>query len=163
MKLIVTDANVLIFLSRLDLIDSFIFMDFEIHTTDYIMNEYYRGAKKESNLKNLDKYVRSGRLTVHEYGYDEIYTIYQQKSSLSLPDCSVYKLSLDLNAILLTGDRQLKAFSENSKIEVHGIIWLIDEMRKGGIIDQVEYREKLRDLKGMSRRLPVDEIDRRLK
>jgi predicted nucleic acid-binding protein len=163
MKLIVTDANVLIFLSRLDLIESFIVMDFEIHTTDYIMNEYYRGAKKETNLKNLDKYVRSGRLTIHEYGYEEIFTIFEQKSSLSLPDCSVYKLSMDLNAILLTGDKQLKAFSENSKVEVHGIIWLVDEMCKNGIIDQVEYREKLIDLKGLSQRLPADEIDRRLK
>jgi len=163
MKLIVTDANVLIFLSRLDLMESFVVMDFEIHTTDYIINEYYKGAKKELNLKNLDKYVRSGKLCVHEYGYTEILAIQEQKISLSIPDCSIYKLALDLQAILLTGDKPLKMFSELSNIEVHGIIWLIDQMRGADIIDHIEYKEKLKELKGLSSRLPVDEIDRRLK
>lgn len=163
MKLIVTDANILIFLSRLDLIDSFVAMDFEIHTTDFIIDEYYRGAKKESNLKNIDKYIRSGKMTIHEYNYDEIIVIYEQKKSLSPSDCSIYKLSLDLKAILLTGDKPLKIFSELSKIEVRGIVWLIDEMHGNNIIDKVEYKEKLKELKGLSERLPIDEIDRRLK
>ena len=163
MKLIVTDANILIFLSRLDLIDSFVAMDFEIHTTDFIIDEYYRGAKKEHNFKNLDKYIRSGKITIHEYGYDDILVIYEQKKSLSPSDCSIFKLSLDLEAILLTGDKPLKIFSERSQVEVHGIVWLIDEMLVHEIIDQVEYREKLTVLKGLSQRLPVEEIDRRLK
>ena len=60
MKIIVTDANILMFLSRLELVDSFAGMDFEIHTTDYIINEYYKGEKKDQKLKRLDKYIRSG-------------------------------------------------------------------------------------------------------
>jgi len=163
MKLIVTDANVLIFLSRLDLMESFVSMDYEIHTTDYIINEYYKGAKKEHNLKNLDKYMRSGRISVHEYGYSEIYALYGLKKLLSISDCSIFKLAMDIRAMLLTGDKPLKQFSELSNIEVHGIIWLIDQMKDAGIIDHVEYREKLKELKGLSKRLPSGEIDRRLK
>ncbi len=163
MKLIVTDANILMFLSRLELMDSFAGMDFEIHTTDYILDEYYKGEKKDKKLKRLDKFIRSGKFEIHEYGYEEIFLISQQKKGLSPSDCSVFKLSSELNAVLLTGDRALKIFSEKSGIKVHGIIWLIDEMLRYDIMDKVEYKEKLIELKGLSQRLPVEEIDRRLK
>jgi hypothetical protein len=53
MKLIVTDANVLMFLSHLELMESFVNMAFEIHTTDYIIDEYYKGEKKDKRLKRL--------------------------------------------------------------------------------------------------------------
>lgn len=163
MKIIVTDANILMFLSRLELVDSFAGMDFEIHTTDYIINEYYKGEKKDQKLKRLDKYIRNGKIEIHEYSLDELMPIYEQKKALSPSDCSIYKLSLELNAVMLTGDRTLKIFSEQSGIKVHGVIWLIDEMLKHNIIDGIEYKEKLTELKNLSQRLPVEEIDRRLK
>jgi len=151
------------FLSRLELVDSFAGMYFEIHTTDYIINEYYQGEKKDQKLKRLDKFIRSGKFKIHEYGYDVIFSVSQQKRGLSPSDCSVFLLSSELNAVLLTGDRTLKIFSEQNGIKVHGIIWLIDEMLKYNVMDDVEYKEKLTELKGLSERLPVDEIDRRLK
>jgi len=163
MKLIVSDANILIFLSRLRLMDCFVGMDFEIHTTDFIINEYNKGGVGDKNLKRLEKYIRSGKIKEHQFQYDELLSVYEQKRTLSIPDCSIFKLSLELQAILLTGDKALKIYSEQNGIKVHGIIWLIDEMHKHGIIDKVEYKEKLTELKGLSTRLPVDEIDRRLK
>jgi hypothetical protein len=36
-------------------------------------------------------------------------------------------------------------------------------MLKQDVIDKIEYREKLTELKDLSKRLPADEIDRRLK
>jgi hypothetical protein len=69
---------------------------------------------------------------------------------------------LQLESILLTGDKALKLFSEQSGIEVHGIFWLIEQMYKHAIIDEIEYKEKLTELKGLSCRLPVEEINRRL-
>lgn len=163
MKLIVTDANILIHLSRLDLVDNFIGMDFEVHTTDFIIDEYYKGIGKDKKLKNLDRYIRAGKILIHEYNLDELLVIYKQRKGLSPSDCSVFKLSHDLNAILLTSDKTLKLFSEQSNLTVYGIIWLIDEMKKKGILDIIEYREKLTELKTLSQRLPIDEIDRRLK
>jgi len=162
MILIVTDANIFIHLSRLDLVDSFIAMNFEIHTTDYIINEYNKGFKKDTTFKRLDKFIRSGAIRIHEFGYDELLEIYEQKKKLSIADCSIYKLSLQLKSILLTGDKALKLFSEQSGIEVHGIFWLIEQMHKHAIIDEIEYKEKLTELKGLSCRLPVEEINRRL-
>lgn len=163
MKIIVTDANILMFLSRLELVDSFIGMNYEVHTTDYIIDEYYKGNKRDQKLKRLDKYIRSGKVEIHEYSLEELMPIYEIKQSLSIADCSIYKLSMELEAFLLTGDKTLKIFSEQSGIKVHGIIWLVDEMLKRDIIDKVEYKEKLAELKNLSQRLPVEEIDRRLK
>ena len=163
MKLIVSDANILIFLSRLGLVDNFTGMDFEIHTTDFIINEYNKGGAGDKKLKRLEKYIRSDKIKVHEYQFDELLSVYEQKKTLSIPDCSIFKLSSELQAVLLTGDKALKIYSEQNGIKVHGIIWLIDEMHKHDIIDKVEYKEKLTELKGLSSRLPVEEIDRRLK
>ena len=161
MILIVTDANIFIHLSRLDLIDSFVTMDFEIHTTDYIINEYNKGIKKEITFKRLDKYIRSEDIKIHEFSYEELLEVYEQKKKLSIADCSIYKLSMKLEAILLTGDKALKLFSEENGIRVHGLFWLIEKMYKNEIIDEIEYNEKLTEIKSISSRLPVDEIDRK--
>jgi predicted nucleic acid-binding protein len=138
-------------------------MNFEVHTTDFIIDEYYRGKKKEKNLKNINKYMRSGKIEVHVYDYNKIFTLHEQKKSLTASDCSIYILSREIKAILLTGDRKLKLFSEKGDVEVHGIIWLIDKMHHNGVIDNIEYKEKLIELKSLSKRLPIEEIDRRLK
>ncbi len=50
MILIVTDANIFIHLSRLDLVDSFIAMNFEIHTTDLLSTNTIKVLKKRQLL-----------------------------------------------------------------------------------------------------------------
>jgi hypothetical protein len=34
-------------------------------------------------------------------------------------------------AVLLTGDGHLRAFATSSKIEVHGVLWVVDEIYRG--------------------------------
>jgi hypothetical protein len=58
-------------------------MEFDIHTTDFIIDEYYKGRKKDSTLKNLDKYIRNSRITVHGYGFEELLEIYNKRKGLS--------------------------------------------------------------------------------
>lgn len=163
MNLIITDISILCFLGRLDLLECFTGMEYMLHTTDLVLHDYNCGREQEKNLKSIDKYVRSGKITGHESLYNDILSVYNKKNGVSPADCSVYLLHQKLRYNLLTGDRALKVFSDQLGIKFHDIIWALDEMHKHDIIDKVEYKEKLAELKGLSRRLPVEEIDRRLK
>jgi predicted nucleic acid-binding protein len=162
MKIAVTDANVFIYLVRLDLFDSFLFLGFEIHTTVFIINEYNKGIQKHTCPKKLDKFIRSGQINVHDMEYDEIMSFGNFKSELSVPDRSIFIVSKKLNATLLTADKSLRIFSEHNDLQVKGILWIIHELYNKSIIDKIEYIDKLEDLKSLSDRLPVSEIDRRL-
>jgi len=162
MNFILTDVSIFIFLSRLELMESFIGMDFIVHTTNFIMNDYNRGRKQDNSLKNFDKYIRSGKISEHVCECDAIQSVYNRRQGISPSDCSAYILYQKLGSQLLTGDRTLQVFSDQLGIRIYDIIWLMDEMYKHAIIDEIEYKEKLTELKSLSCRLPVEEINRRL-
>ena len=53
---------------------------------------------------------------------------YNSERRLKLNDCFALVLSEELeDAILLTGDSPLRALAEEKGIEVHGVIWTIDQ------------------------------------
>lgn len=163
MNMIITDISILCFLGRLDLLESFTGMQYMFHTSYLVLHDYDNGRQADCTMKNIDKYLRSGKITSHEFKYTDILAVYEKKAGVSSADCSAYLLYCKLGFNLLTGDRTLKVFSDQLGIKVHDIIWALDEMLKKGIIDMIEYKEKLNELRGLSTRLPVDEIDRRLK
>ena len=37
--------------------------------------------------------------------------------------------------ILVTGDRHLRQLAEQHKIEVHGVIWIVDELRRHDVLE----------------------------
>jgi len=60
---------------------------------------------------------------------------FNQYSPLKLNDCFALSLAEDIdNCILLTGDGSLRRVAENKKIEVHGILWITDELEKHNIV-----------------------------
>jgi len=66
-----------------------------------------------------------------------------------------------MDAILLTGDRNLKLVSQSAKIEVRGIFWVFDEMLKHNILNRRKYIQKLSQLKDINKWLPADEFKKR--
>lgn len=68
------------------------------------------------------------------------------------------------NAILLTGDGQLRSVASGDGCRVHGVLWVVDELRRlalceGAVI--VQALEAWRDDAAV--RLPLAEINRRLR
>lgn len=163
MNLIITDISILCFLGRLDLLEGFTGMEYTLHTTDFVLHDYNSDREQDRYLKSIDKHVRSGKITGHGTLYSDIQSVYKKKNGVSPTDCSVYLLHQKLRYNLLTGDRTLMVFSDQLGIKVHDILWALDEMRKQGIVDTIEYKEKLTELRSLSTRLPIEEIDRRLK
>lgn len=161
MKIVINDANILIDLVKLELIDAFSKLDFDLHTTDFVLDEL--NDEQKSPIVNLNN---GKKLTVIEttetIDFQGITTILEKSTGLSFEDCSVWYYSKKMSGILLTGDGKLRKQASKDKIEVRGIIYLFDVLLNQKLISFQEAIEKIKQLMLLNNRLPKKEIDKRI-
>ena len=59
--------------------------------------------------------------------------------SLSQYDCYALCLALEIeNTILLSGDRNLRKKAEEMSVDVHGVIWVVDELHRHNLVPDNE-------------------------
>lgn len=159
MKLIVTDTNVFIDVLKCDICSEFFKLKREIHTTQFVMEELH-----EEQLNELSTYREKGRLIVKEFQQDELANLVLMQVKRKgvqrrLADKSVLYLCEEHIGLLLGGDGDLRKEAEERGLEVHGSIWLINELVEEGILPPQEGVNKLILLKKVNSRLPLKEID----
>ena len=93
----------------------------------------------------------------------ELYQQHKNKTNVSLTDCTVWYYATQNNYTLLTGDRKLRKASLIDGVEVHGIIYVIDQLVKEGILAKRIAISKLKQLRKSNPRLPMNEIEKRIK
>lgn len=156
MKLHINDANILIDIVQLDLVEAFLALDFEMYTTDFVFEE----------LESFQKEVLiSKKLIILKTDENELLHILELSTlhnGLSFEDCSVWYYAQKMNGVLITGDGRLRAKAKASGIEVKGIIYIIEEIKNQNIIEKLICVEKLEALKILNNRLPIAEIDKRI-
>lgn len=163
-RIVVNDTNVFIDLYEVGLLEEFFSLPWEIHTTNFVMLELQREGQHET----VARYQADKRLVVPvleakemmEIGY--LYQHHMNRTNLSLTDCSVWYYAKVNNYILLTGDRKLRTASVYDEVEVHGVIYVFDQLVDCGIIPQQIAIEKLQKLYKMNPRLPKEEIEKRI-
>ena len=161
MKIIINDANILIDLVKLELIDVFSELNFDLHTTDFVYEEIYDDQKRViSNLNKREK------LKIIETNSNEdflgINNLLQNSKGLSFEDCSVWYYAKKLSGILLTGDNQLRRQAIKNFIEVRGIIYVFDELVSQKLISIEVACIKIEELAKLNDRLPKKEIEKRI-
>lgn len=90
-------------------------------------------------------------------------TIYPQLSAYDRFALSIAKVR---KIILLTGDGRLRKAALQEKVEVHGTLWIVDQLCDKHRLQGDEYKTLLMKLKkhcGKEVRLPLDEILNRIK
>lgn len=162
LRIVITDANILIDLIKLDL-SKILFQSgiFEFKTSDLVFNEIYPEQKEM-----LSSVIKSKHLEVcesDEVDLKEIYKLKVEKKGLTIQDCSVWHYAAKFEGILLTGDKQLRNCSSQSGIEVRGVLFLFDQMVEHKLITLKKAIIKLELLSMTNHRLPKKEIDKRLK
>lgn len=161
MKIIINDANILIDLVKLDLIDAFSELNFDLHTTDFVYEEIYDDQKKV--ISNLNK---SEKLKIIETNSNEdfigINNLLQNSNGLSFEDCSVWYYAKKLSGILLTGDNKLRRHATKNFVEVRGIIYVFDELVFQKLISLEVALIKIEELEKLNDRLPKKEIEKRI-
>jgi predicted nucleic acid-binding protein len=161
MKIVINDANILIDLAKLDLIQVFAKINFDLHTTDFVIEEL-----NDEQQKPVSKLIKSGKLKVIEtedpIAFQGIINILENSSGLSFEDCSVWYYSKHLSGALLTGDGKLRKQATKDGLEVRGIIFIFDELLKQGLISFLVAITKIEHLSFLNNRLPKKEIEKRI-
>ncbi len=126
MTIVVNDANILIDLVKLEILSQFFGLNFQFCTTDLVLEELHDCQKSAFQV-----YIDSGQLEVHEISEIQLVDIIEirlQKPGLSEQDCSAFYQAEKLNATLLTSDNTLRKFAKVKKLDVHGHLWVFDQM-----------------------------------
>ncbi len=156
MILVVNDANILIDLIKLELLEAFFNINWEFHSTNLIIeNELYDEQKLQ-----LQPYIDNGKLIIQELDIEDmlnIMAIQSQKPQLSDKDCSALHCAQKLNASLVTSDNALRKFAKEQKVDVHGHLWVFDELVKQHCISTEVAINKLNELNTINSKLNLPE------
>ena len=161
MRIVINDANILIDLAKLELLDVFSKLKFELYTTDFVYEELNQEQKSPVSMLN-----KNGHLTIIEteetIDFQNITNLLDSSTGLSFEDCSVWYYSQKLSGTLLTGDGKLRKQVSKKGIEVRGIIYIFDELLEQDLIDINIAIEKIEQLYHLNNRLPKKEIAKRI-
>jgi predicted nucleic acid-binding protein len=92
----------------------------------------------------------------------EVFELYAKYSRPSLNDIFGLVVAKKNNAILLTSDGSLRRSALKEKVEVRGILWILDEMINNKVIDKKTAATSLNKIRAEGSYLPKNECDIRL-
>ena len=88
MKIVINDANILIDLAKLDLLDKFSKLEFDLYTTDFVYEELNEAQKSPVSILNKNGYLKIIE-TEEITDFQNISELLDSSSGLSFEDCSV--------------------------------------------------------------------------
>lgn len=156
MRLVVTDTNVFIDLMSVDSLEAFFALGLEVHTTGFVTNEL---NKEQAAL--LLTHIGGGRLLIDRFTDEEIREIdaMTTRNQLHFTDRSVIRLAEKLTAMVLSGDGRLWKECQARRLEVHGNIWVVEQLWVKRLVQPLSCIQRLEDLKRINSRLPKEKID----
>ena len=133
MRIVVSDTSCMIDLRKGGLLEAVLRLPYSFVMPDTLFeNEWLDLSEDEkSALLNLglEVHTLSGPLVQRAAQY------FNQYAKLALNDCFALVLAEQIgDCILLTGDGILRRIATGKGIEVHGVLWVTDEMESQGIV-----------------------------
>lgn len=128
---------------------------------DALEDEWTTPKGRGNDLQLLG--VQAVDITTDEF----FYAISQRERNpaISAYDAIALAIAKTRGYILLTGDKALRKAAEKENVEVHGTLWIFDELTQTGTITEDEYFNFMMALKkhnGSTIRLPAAEIEKRI-
>jgi predicted nucleic acid-binding protein len=160
---LVNDANILIDLIKLELLEPFFSMPLAFHSTDLIIENELHDAQKAK----LKPYIEKGKFTIQELDARDIMRVLEmrlEKPQLSDKDCSALYCAEKLNALLITSDKALRNFARQRNVDVHGHLWVFDALLQYDCITHGTAIDKLNELNNINIKLslPKKECEARI-
>jgi predicted nucleic acid-binding protein len=155
-RIYVSDTNIWIDFRNAGLLNELFQLPFTLCCTEFVISE----------LQDLQCEVLIQRgLQVEQLDGDVIArlnTLMQAHNNSSLADVSCYLLAKESGRPLLTGDGQLRKQAVRDKLDVHGALWLLDQLVEHSIVQAHQAAEGLRQMLRHGARLPHDVCQERL-
>ena|SRR3990167_8223243 len=155
-RLFVSDTNIWIDFHYAGLLEELFQLPYELCTTDFAFREMTRPPGADLAVLGLQVMSLESAMVV------EIFAVKGQLTKPSLADVSCYILAKSLKCGLLTGDGDLRK-AASKEVEVHGVLWLLDQLIEQGVIQKRRAALALRAMLEKGARLPQAECDARLK
>jgi rRNA-processing protein FCF1 len=157
--LLISDANIFIDLHKMDLLKHFDMLNFSIATSDFVYHEL--NSEQRSIIDRLC-------ITIYEMDSDELEAFYKEFIQLDLrkisyQDYSIFYFAKRDGGEVLSNDKQLRIFAKKRSIPVKGLFYILDTMVSQGIVSKDLMVEKLQQLKKINKRIPLHEIEVRIK
>lgn len=153
----IIDANILIDLSRGDLLTWFFALLFQFAAPDGVLDELVEPDRERLWQTGMQR----AALTDEQLLAAALLSAEHRR--LSLGDCTALIVARDAQAMLLTGDAGLRALAQEHGVVVHGVLWVLDELEAASLLDGPALAVCLRRMLAGGARLPVDECSARLK
>lgn len=153
----ISDTNIWIDFRNAGLLDALFDLPFQLCSTDFVLSE----------LQDFDPQALLQRgLMVH--GLDEsatarLFGLMTAHNNSSLADVSCYLLAQDTGHALLTGDGRLRKQAIQDGLQVHGALWLLDQMVSHKVTTPKTAAQGLKSMLERGARLPGTECQARLK
>ena len=163
MIIVITDACFLIDLIDIDLFEEFLGLGYQVHITSSVFSE----LEGDEYIKPVSKCIKQKKMFLYNLTAADQTALEKlmRKHSyrLSEPDCSCLYLAKEIKATILTCEKLLTKVAIKLNLDVHGSLWILDQLLDNSIItERIAYR-KLKDLILINPRLPVKECQKRLK
>lgn len=131
MRIVVSDSSCLIDLRKADLLDAFLRLPYEIQIPNTLFEDElikFTAAQKKALLR--------GGLKVMDLPGESVLRAQEVASDphLSIHDGFAFALAESQEScILLSGDGWLRTLAAEYDIEIHGVLWVIDELQVHGV------------------------------
>lgn len=161
MRVLVSDASILIELAKWSLLEALFKLPFEFAVPDALYEDELidLGEIDREQLKGLGLRVES----LDAEGMARAVSYQTARPKLTLHDCLAVTLAVTNDWPLLTGDKRMRALAIDEHLEVHGVLWVIDRFAEHRIVRKPTLAKALRGMLDDPRtRLPNAEINKRL-
>lgn len=132
MTVAVNDANILIDVYELGLLEELFSLSVHFCVVQQVWDELH-----ECQRKAYLPFVETGKLLVgglSDEGFDEVLAVKRLKPQLSIPDCCAMVYAEQRNAVLVTGDKNLRMTAKKHGVIVRGHLWIFDMLVEEKII-----------------------------
>ncbi len=153
MKVAVTDANIFIDLINLNIISHFFELGIELHTSAEVIDELH-----DHQAAVLMAFNAVQKLKIHTLSADDLEKMYEFANTKKMSDAdkTVIYIAHKEKAMVLSSDGPARNFAKQKNIEVHGLVWLFDELVHKERISKKVACTKINELLATNRRYKED-------
>jgi len=157
--LVISDANVLIDMECGDLLEPMFRLEFRIAVPDVL----YEDELRENHPGMLGLGLRRMELTAESVQYVVALSGDPRSKGVGRYDLFALALARQEDCPLLTGDNRMRGLAKAEGREVHGTLWLVQQMVSEGRIRPVTARRAYDAMRAAERRLPWAEVEKQLR
>lgn len=156
-RILVSDTNIWIDLDRANILPAVFQLPCEFVVTDFVYRELQ--IPEPTNLTNLGLRVAP----LDSAGIIELMRLKAELGNSSLADVSCFHLAALNKWTLLTGDKAVRTACQARGMDVHGVLWVLDQLFEKKILKSENLATALKAMLDLGGRLPQAESEKRLK